>query len=137
MKPRTITATGSPVRKLHYTNGAGKELSDAAVDQMFSNSPRCRHCGTVVNRSGAPKDNQQTLDEVRALIGPSVTYIQTWGGAVPIECWLEHFAWALKYVRLELRNLPHGACLVEIPYPDDRWGGAFGIWPILSKEYAL
>jgi hypothetical protein len=123
-------------RREDYTNWEGEPLSDAQwADHL--RMPRCRWCGQTVNYP--PKEErpgQQTVAEIRRLLGPC-NYIRTFGGWIDADCWLEHHQPFLKYVRLERRNMPDGPALVETAYPGDRGAGAFGIYPIAAKEYAL
>jgi hypothetical protein len=122
-----------------YRDWQGRPLSAERITEI-ERMPKCRWCGDTVNYPPKEaRDGQQTVEDVRRMLGPH-NYVLTFGGWIDVDCWLEHHAPFMKYVRLEVVSLPkHGPCLVEQPYPGDRVGpmGAFGIYPIAAKEYAL
>jgi hypothetical protein len=139
---RQISATGVRLYEFPTTDWRGLELSDerkAELEREQAGRPKCRHCGEPINREmGEARADEQTTEQVMGLLG-NATFVVSSGGPIAVACWLEHQAWALRYVRYERRNTPSGPALYEMEYPGERVraGMAFGIWPLLAREYAV
>lgn len=100
-------------------------------DKVIASLPTCRHCGQTINReTKPPRPEQQTAEAIRGLFG-EWTHVQSFGGLVARECFIEHHQAFMNYVWFERV----GDELVERPYAGDRvsdWMG-FGIWPLRTE----
>lgn len=100
------------------------EQRQAAIDSL----PKCKYCGGTVNHGSAPRAEQQTEEQIRALL-TDATHLVSYGGNVSVDCFIEHHKPFMNYVWYERV----GDRLIERPYKGDRDNGAFGfgVWPIV------
>lgn len=114
-----------------YTDWKGRELTEEEARERLKGLPICKHCGETINReANPPRPEQQTAEAIRALFG-DFTHVESMGGPIARECFIEHHQAFANYVWFERV----GEKLVERAYVGDRVSGweAFGIWPLLRK----
>lgn len=128
--------TGQTIKDI-YTDWHGRVLSKEEVDVFHAGMPRCRHCGAVTNHPGTPRQDMQTDAELWEML-KRTTHVRTYGGLVPVECWLEHGKAFRGYVRYARR----GSKLYEEPYPNEMirtgsFGDIYGIWSLVERDNAI